>query len=100
MNASLLDTALNRLFHEQGRRIVFWNDPEREFEDRLAVPDITLLLLDQQGALAVKIHVEGCYLIYTSAPPSDFRNGTNGWKCDAGPCRERRESDYFARIDP
>ena len=31
MDKSQIDTALNRLFHEQGKRIVFWNDPQREF---------------------------------------------------------------------
>ena len=26
-----IHTALNRLFHEEGQRIVFWNDPDQEF---------------------------------------------------------------------
>ena len=80
MEISQVNTALNRLFHEQGRRIVFWNDPQREFEDTLtalAVPDIRVVRLDQEGALAVKIRVEredptGRYLIYAPTPEPDY----------------------------
>lgn len=82
MDKSQIDTALNRLFHEQGKRIVFWNDPQREFEDSLAtlaVPDIQVLRLDQAGALSVKIRVErddteGRYLIYSPTPEPDYDN--------------------------
>ncbi len=80
MDKPQIDTALNRLFHEQGRRIVFWNDPQREFEDSLAsltVPEIKVLRLDREGALAVKIRVEredmtGRYLIYSPTPEPDY----------------------------
>ena len=30
-----INTALERLFNEEGHRIVFWNDPEREFLNTL-----------------------------------------------------------------
>jgi len=58
---------------------VFWNDPQREFEEALAtlaVPDIKVLHLDKEGALAVKIRVEredliGRYLIYSPTPEPD-----------------------------
>lgn len=80
MDKTQIDTVLNRLFHEQGKRIVFWNDAQREFEDTLAalaVPDIKVLRLDQEGALAVKIRVEredptGRYLIYAATPEPDY----------------------------
>ena len=80
MDKPQIDTALNRLFHAQGKRVVFWNDPQREFEDTLAalaVPDIKVLRLDQEGALAVKIRVEredptGRYLIYSPTPEPDY----------------------------
>lgn len=80
MDKTQIDTVLNRLFHEQGKRIVFWNDPQREFEDTLAalaVPDIKVVRLDQEGALAVKIRVEredptGRYLIYAPTPEPDY----------------------------
>ena len=80
MDKTQIDTALNRLFHEQGKRIVFWNDPQGEFEDTLAaltVSDINLLRLDQEGAFAAKIKVEredptGRYLIYAPIPEPDY----------------------------
>jgi hypothetical protein len=80
MDKPQIETALNRLFHDQGKRIVFWNDPQREFEDTLAalaVPDIKVVRLDQDGALAVKIRVEredptGRYLIYAPTPEPDY----------------------------
>lgn len=82
MDKSKIDAALNRLFHEQGKRIVFWNDPHREFEDTLptlTVPDIKVLRLDQEGALAIKIRIEredpsGRYLIYSPTPEPDYDN--------------------------
>ncbi len=80
MELSQINAALNRLFHEQGKRIVFWNDPQREFEDALAalaVPDIKVFRMDQEGALAVKIRIEredpaGRYLIYAPTPEPDY----------------------------
>ena len=80
MDKSQVNTVLDRLFHEQGKRIVFWNDPQHEFEDTLtalAVPDIKVLRLDREGALAVKIRVEredltGRYLIYAPTPEPDY----------------------------
>jgi len=82
MDKSQIDTALNRLFHQQGKRIVFWNDPQREFEDTLttlAVQGIQILRLDQAGALAVKVRLErddteGQYLIYSPTPEPDYDN--------------------------
>ncbi len=35
-----ITTALERLFHEEGHRIVFWNDPDREFQTTLRLLDI------------------------------------------------------------
>ena len=80
MDSQQISAVLNKLFHEQGKRIVFWNDPQREFEDTLAalaVPDIKVVRLDQDGALAVKIRVEredptGRYLIYAPTPEPDY----------------------------
>jgi len=80
MEISQVNAVLNRLFHEQGKRIVFWNDPQSEFEETLAalaVPDIKVLRLDQEGALAVKIRVEredptGRYLIYAPMAEPDY----------------------------
>jgi uncharacterized protein (TIGR02687 family) len=75
-----IHTALNRLFYEEGQRIVFWNDPEREFLETLpsiALGDVTTLRLDEIGALEIKIRLEredpvGKFLLYTPAEEPDY----------------------------
>ncbi|MCP4654584.1 MAG: hypothetical protein GY856_04090, partial [bacterium] len=79
MDLTQLQAALDRRFNEDplfnGRsaRLVFWNDPEREFQDSL--PDLVLegvkiLNLDEIPALKLKILLEqedpeGRYLLYS-----------------------------------
>ena len=56
-----INTALERLFVEEGQRIVFWNDPDQEFQNTLPfimLDDVTILRLDQVGALEAKIRLE------------------------------------------
>ena len=48
-----IHTALNRLFNEEGQRIVFWNDPDREFSTTvpfLELDGVTTLRLDEVSA--------------------------------------------------
>jgi hypothetical protein len=35
-----INTALKRLFVDEGQRIVFWNDPDKEFQHTLAQLDL------------------------------------------------------------
>ena len=35
MDTKQIDDALDRVFNEEDARIVFWNDPEREFPNTL-----------------------------------------------------------------
>ncbi len=103
MDKTQIDTVLNRLFHEQGKRIVFWNDPQREFEDALAalaVPDIKVVRLDQEGALAVKSRVEredptGRYLIYAPTPEPDY---DDDWLLDIRLCSHVFRADRASII--
>jgi hypothetical protein len=56
-----IHTALDRLFNEQGHRIVFWHDPDREFLNTLpfvSLEGVTNLRIDKVGALDAKIRVE------------------------------------------
>jgi len=56
-----IDEALDRIFHEEGARIVFWNDPEREFLNvlpLLSFEDVRKIRLDQEASLGVKILLE------------------------------------------
>ncbi len=75
-----IQTALNRLFHEEGQRIVFWNDPNSEFLETIPSIDIngvTTLRLDQIGALEVKIRLERTepdakFLLYAPTDEPDY----------------------------
>ena len=75
---------LDRLFTIERHRVVFWNDPDREFTEvvgALTFDHVTVIRLDEVAALAVKIQVEhmdplGRYLLYMPfeepAPEQDW----------------------------
>ncbi len=72
-------TTLIERFHQEGRRVVFWHDPAREFEESLpalvqALDGVSLLRLDEHPALAIKVQLEqddpsGRYLLYAPFDP-------------------------------
>ena len=74
--------ALERLFNEEGHRIVFWNDPDREFQNTLpflALDGVTTLRLDEVGALEAKIRIErdeptGKFLLYSPTEEPDYED--------------------------
>lgn len=80
MDTKQINDALDRLFHEEDARIVFWNDPEREFLNVLPfllLDGVTSLRLDQEPALGVKIRLEwedpdGKYLLYSPTEEPDY----------------------------
>ena len=62
MDTKQINDALDRLFKDESARIVFWNDPEKEFQNVLPfimLDSVTTLRLDQIGALETKIRLEG-----------------------------------------
>lgn len=77
-----INTALERLFVEEGHRIVFWNDPEREFQNTLPfllLDSVTMLRLDEVGALEAKVRIEKDepttkFLLYSPAEEPDYDN--------------------------
>ena len=77
-----ITTALERLFNEEGQRIVFWNDPEREFQNTLPflmLDGVTTLRLDQLGALEIKIRLErdeptSKFLLYAPTEEPEFED--------------------------
>jgi hypothetical protein len=77
-----IGTALERLFNEEGQRIVFWNDPDREFQmtfSMLELKGVTTLRLDEIGALEAKIRLErdettGKFLLYSPSEEPDYEN--------------------------
>jgi uncharacterized protein (TIGR02687 family) len=77
-----ITTALERLFNEEGQRIVFWNDPEREFQmmlSMLGIDGVTTLRLDEVGALEAKVRLEldeptGKFLLYSPSEEPDYQD--------------------------
>lgn len=77
-----LSNSIRKVFSDEGHRIVFWYDADKDFEDslhELEIPGITLVRLDQVGSLELKIRLEledkeSRFLLYSPAPepaPSD-----------------------------
>lgn len=74
-----INTALNRLFVDEGQRIVFWNDPDKEFQNILPyilLEGVNILRLDEVGQLAAKIRIEleepaGKFLVYAPSEEPD-----------------------------
>lgn len=77
-----INTALQRLFNEEGQRIVFWNDPDREFPmilSMLEMKGVTTLRLDEIGALEAKVRIErdeptSKFLLYAPTEEPDYEN--------------------------
>ena len=61
MDTKQINDALDRIFTEENQRIVFWNDPEREFQNilpYLMLNNVNVIRLNEMGSLEVKIKVE------------------------------------------
>src|SRR6266446_2108454 len=77
-----IHSALERLFKEEGRRIVFWNDPDQEFQNTLqliVLDGVTTLRLDEVGALEAKVRLErdeptGKFLLYSPSEEPEFED--------------------------
>ncbi|MHB1787676.1 MAG: BREX-1 system phosphatase PglZ type A [Acidimicrobiales bacterium] len=77
-----INDALDRIFHEEDARIVFWNNPEWEFLNVLPfllLDGVTTIRLDQEPALGVKIRLErdepaGRFLLYSPAEEPDHES--------------------------
>lgn len=90
MDTKQLESALLRLFEEDDRRIVFWNDPDQEFLSLMNSPPmfflegVNVVRLDRMGALEAKILMErgdptGRYLVYA---PTEEPLYENDWLLD------------------
>jgi uncharacterized protein (TIGR02687 family) len=93
-----IHAALARLFNEEGQRIVFWNDPEREFQNTLPflmLDGVTTLRLDEVGALEAKIRLErdepdGKFLLYS---PAEEPDAEHDWLLDIRLYSRRFQAD-------
>ena len=83
MDTKQVNDALEKLFREE--RIVFWNDPDKEFVDYLTeqlfspVEGVTVIRLDQTSALQVKLQIErdepdAKFLVYAPEEEPDYEN--------------------------
>lgn len=80
METQRIRDALDDRFIRDGERIVFWYDPERAFAEMLPEldpGDVTVLRLDEQSGLAVKVRLEledttGRYLLYAPFEPPGY----------------------------
>ena len=88
MDTTQVNDALDKLFQEEQQRIVFWNDPDREFVNTLpflCLPeDVHVLKLDEIQSFETKIKIEredptGRYLIYS---PTEEPNYEDDWLLD------------------
>lgn len=82
MDTRQIHDTLNRMYKEEGTRIVFWNDPDKEFQTilpALNLDGVNIIQLNELGALEVKIRVEredptGRYLLYSPSEEPDYEN--------------------------
>ncbi len=77
-----INTALERLFNEEGHRLVFWNDPDREFQNTLPFLDlkgVNVVRLDEVGSMQAKIRIEreeptAKFLLYAPTEEPDYED--------------------------
>ena len=83
------------------RRIIFWQDEDREFEsmlDELSIPDVTVIKLTGTNNFAVKkllLHddLTGNYLIYN---PFSYADPNDNWLLDIEKFSEEYRSDLIS----
>jgi hypothetical protein len=82
MDIKQISDTLNRIFTEKNKRIIFWYDGEKEFDEILPSLELNgaaILRMDAHSALELKIKLEiddpaGKYLLYApwhEQPPED-----------------------------
>ena len=82
MDTKQINDVLERYFHEEGARVVFWNDPDKEFQSILPsvqLSNVTVIRLDEHGALRTKIRIErdepnNKFLLYSPNEEPDYEN--------------------------
>jgi uncharacterized protein (TIGR02687 family) len=83
MDTKQVNDALDKLFQEE--RIVFWNDPDREFVDYLTgqlfspIAGVKVIRLDQTGAMEAKLRIErdepdSKFLIYSPEDEPEYED--------------------------
>ena len=76
MDIKQIKDSLNKIFNEENRRIIFWYDAEKEFEDSISsieIDGVNIFHLNEIGSLELKIRLEledttGKYILYAPYP--------------------------------
>ncbi len=103
MNLQQLSEGLNNAFVKENHRIVFWFDPEADFEtdiESLALPDVNIVNMKSQSSLGIKLKLEledtkGKYLLYFPIPEPAI---DKDWLLDIKLYSRRFYADRFSII--
>ena len=87
MDIQRIQSSLDRLFVEEGNRIVFWPDPQQEFVEvlpQLVLDGVTIINQEEVGTLKIKVQLEQespdtQHLIYSPQPEP---NPEDDWLLD------------------
>ncbi len=82
MDTKQLNEALSKIFDEENQRIVFWNDPQQEFDktiETLDLDSVNVVRLDKVGGLEMKLRIEreepdAKFLLYTPEEEPEFED--------------------------
>ena len=82
MDTKQLNEALNKIFVEEDERIVFWNDPQQEFDrtvESLGLENVNVVRLDQSGGIETKLRIErdepqAKFLLYAPEEEPEFED--------------------------
>lgn len=82
MDTKQLNEALSKIYSEEHQRIVFWNDPQQEFDrvvENLELDSVNVIRLDQVGGINTKLRIEreepeAKFLLYAPTEEPEFED--------------------------
>jgi uncharacterized protein (TIGR02687 family) len=82
MDTKQLNEALSKIYEEERQRIVFWNDPQQEFDrvvETLDLDSVNVVRLDQVGGIETKLRIEredpdAKFLLYAPTEEPEFED--------------------------
>src|SRR5690606_24660569 len=82
MDTKQLNQALSKIYDDEQARIVFWNDPQQEFDrvvENLDLDGVNLVRLDQAGGIETKLRIErdepdSKFLLYAPEEEPEFED--------------------------
>ncbi|QDV43924.1 PglZ domain protein [Stieleria neptunia] len=82
MDTKQLNEALSKIYDEEHQRVVFWNDPQQEFDrvaENLDLDGVNVVRLDQVGGIETKLRIEreepdAKFLLYAPTEEPEFED--------------------------